>query len=576
MADQNQKPKELSMETRMILAFILMGAVLFVTPYFFKQPPDSAKTATKDQKTAAKSTAQQPAATQNAPAAVPAPSATPPTAGATPGATPATLPAVAAAKEETLTIDTDLYRITLSNRGALVKSWVLKKYKDSAGKPLDLVSAEGVKKVGLPMSVSIKGRSGWAPVNDALYAVTPIEGGYEFVYSAGTTQAKRSIKTRPGSYLVEISSELTEAGVPVPHRLSWRGGFGDASIPAAAANKLAVWFNATDNKLVANKADFANDGPQTVSGNFAFAGFTDAYFAIVALQQGSGSLELTAVSDSVLGIDGKEAPVLGGSFGGEGRNRFTMFVGPKDYTMLGGVDKRLVGLIDFGWTKFLAEPLFRALEWTNDNYIRNWGWSIVLVTVVINILLLPLKISSLRSMRKMSLIQPQMNAINEKYKGLSLKDPKMQNKNAEIMELYKKEGVNPAGGCLPLLLQFPFLFAFYSVLSAAIELRQTPWLWIKDLSVMDPIYVLPVIMVASQFLMQKMTPATGGDPMQQKMMLFMPLVFGFMFMTQMAGLVLYWTTGNLVAIVQQLAFNRFMPAPAAPPPAVINVPKRKK
>jgi YidC/Oxa1 family membrane protein insertase len=175
-------------------------------------------------------------------------------------------------------------------------------------------------------------------------------------------------------------------------------------------------------------------------------------------------------------------------------------------------------------------------------------------------------------MRKMALVSPEMQVINDRYKGLGMNDPKMAQKNQEIMDLYKKHGVNPAGGCLPLLLQFPFLFAFYAVLSVAIDLRQAHWLWIKDLSVLDPLYILPVLMVATQFVLQKMTPATGGDPAQQRMMLFMPLVFGFMFMTAMSGLVLYWLTSNIVGIAQQWIFNKTMPAPA---PAVVPAPTGK-
>jgi YidC/Oxa1 family membrane protein insertase len=158
-----------------------------------------------------------------------------------------------------------------------------------------------------------------------------------------------------------------------------------------------------------------------------------------------------------------------------------------------------------------------------------------------------------------------------------MKDPKMANKNQEVMDLYKKHGVNPAGGCLPLLLQMPFLFAFYAVLSVAIEIRQANWLWVTDLAQPETIAirVLPLIMIATQFWMQKMTPATGGDPAQQKMMLFMPLIFGFMFYGASSGLVLYWLTGNVVGIVQQWAFNKTMPAPAPAVSPAKPAPKKK-
>ncbi len=554
------------MEARLAIALVLMGAVLFLTPYFHK--PEPASPPKKDEPKAAAPAAAAPAS--------PAPAA--PAAAAAPAA-PVPASTIAAAKEETVVVQTELYRVEITNRGALVKSWILRKFKDANGKPLDLVNPAGVKAVGYPFALDIKGRTGWAPINNALFQATPIDGGYRFEYSDGRTRAVKTFRFPKASYLSDFSSELTENGVAVPHLIVWRGGFGDWTVSTFATNSQAVLFNVADNKLVSHKADFAKNAPVSLGGNFAFAGFADAYFAIVRLQQGGGATELTVINDLVPDTTGEKVPVVGGSIGGEGRNTMSLFVGPKDYSLLKSVDPRLDGLIDFGWSSFLAKPLFVALKYVNDHWVRNWGWSIVLVTVIINILLLPLKISSLNSMRKMSLVQPEMQAINDKYKGLSIKDPKMANKNEEIMALYKKHGVNPAGGCLPLLLQFPFLFAFYAVLSVAIELRQSGWLWVNDLSQPETIAirVLPLIMIASQFWMQKMSPPSSMDPAQQRMMLMMPLVFGFMFYGAQSGLVLYWLTGNVVAIVQQWIFNKTMPAPA---PAVINTkpvgaPKRK-
>jgi YidC/Oxa1 family membrane protein insertase len=556
-----EKPnfKELSMEARLGIAVVLMCAVLFVTPYFNRQAAPPPKPAAK-------------AAAEKTPPAPPPPAPTPnPVTAAA-----ATIAAsVAAEKELSLPpIETDLFRIEMTNRGALVKSWILKKYRDSNGKPLELVSAAGVAKTGYPFTIQIADRPlEWAAVNDALFAANPVEGGYEFEYSDGRNYAKKTIRAKPGSYLVEVRTEIRESGVPVKHRLVWRGGFGDSTVPNAASTKKAVWFNITDNKLVEQGTDHAKSGPQVAAGNFAFAGFEDQYFAIVDLPPKNGSVDLWVINDSIPGPDGKEEPVVGGAMGGAVANDFTLFVGPKDYELLKSLDRRLEGLIDFGITSFIAKPLFLALKWVNNNWVKNWGWSIILVTIVINLLLLPLKISSLKSMRKMSLVAPEMQAINDKYKGLSLKDPKMQNKNQEIMELYKRHGINPAGGCLPLILQMPFLFAFYAVLSVAIELRQASWVWVPDLSQPETlaIRVLPLVMIGTQFWLQKMTPMTGGDPAQQRMMLFMPLMFGFMFYGASSGLVLYWLTGNVVGIAQQWLFNKTMPAPV--PAAAVSAPK---
>lgn len=552
------------MEARLGIAVILMCGVLFVTPYFNKQVPQATPAPKPVEETVP------PASSEPAAPAIAA--STPQPVSATPSA------AVSAQTEQSLApLETDLFRIEFTNRGALVKSWVLKKYKDANGKPLELVSEAGVKKTGYPFSLQRNDAPlEWAAVNSALFAVKEVDDGYDFEFSDGKTFAKKTFRLKQGSYLVEATTEWKESGVPIRHRLTWRGGFGDSTVPNAAASKHSVLFNLTENKLREYGQDHAKGGPQLASGDFAFAGLEDQYFAIVHLPQGNGSVDLYTINDPIPSADGKETePIVGGAVGGRARNEFTFFVGPKDYTLLKDVDRRLEGLIDFGWTSLIAKPLFLALKYTNDNWVKNWGWSIILVTVIINILLLPLKITSLRSMRKMSLVAPDMQVINDRYKGLSMKDPKMQNKNQEVMALYKKHGVNPAGGCLPLVLQFPFLFAFYAVLNVAIELRQASWLWVTDLSQPETIAirVLPLVMIATQFLMQKMTPATGGDPAQQRMMMFMPLIFGFMFYGASSGLVLYWLTGNVVGIAQQWIFNKTMPAPA---PVVVAKPAPSK
>ena len=211
------------------------------------------------------------------------------------------------------------------------------------------------------------------------------------------------------------------------------------------------------------------------------------------------------------------------------------------------------------------------LHWLNDNLLHNYGWSIVVITIIINLLLLPLRFSGMKSQKKMQKLQPQIAAINAKYKGLSMRDPKKAQQNQEIMDLYKREGANPMSGCLPMFVQLPILYAFYKVLTVTIELRGAHWLWVTDLSQPEQlaIHILPVVMVVSQFVMQKMTPNPSVDPAQAKMMQFMPLMFGFFFYSMSSGLVLYWLTGNLVGILQQMLINRMMPTPPAPPPKAV-------
>ncbi len=555
--------KELSMEKRMLIAFLLMGAVLFLTPYLYKSNPTQQKPAPKlaaTQKTAP----QKPAA---APAAVETP-------------VPAEAPAagkVAAQSEGTYVIETDLARMVFSNRGAVVRSWILKKYKDAAGQPLELVHPAGAAQAGYPFSIIFKSKVS-ADANRSLFAanVAPDGLGMNFEFSDGKLRIRKSFHFRKDSYLAAISSEVTQDGKPVPHYLSWRGGFGDTSVPNHASTQHTVYFDQSANKLIVNEEKVAKEGPVLAAGSFSFAGVEDQYFAAVVLPDSGAVTEIYTYRDMVAGVQkDKEVAYAGMSVGGAGLNQVAAFIGPKNLDILRKVNPKLEQLVDFGWFTILAKPLFLAVNWVNDHWARNYGWAIVIVTIIINFMLLPLKFSSLKSMKRMQSLQPQIAAINEKYKGISIRDPRKADQNQEVMALYKKHGVNPMGGCVPMLLQIPFFFAFYKVLTVAIEMRGASWLWVTDLSQPEtlPIRILPIAMIVSQFIMQKMTPTTTADPSQQKVMLLMPLILGFMFYGVSSGLVLYWLTGNLVGIAQQLFFNKTAISPA---PAVAPVKQAKK
>ena len=541
------------MEKRLLLAFILMGAVLFTTPYFFKSavPPPTKKTEAVPPKSGA-STAP--------PAAAPAPAPSASEAAPTPVA--------AAQKEDLFTIDTNVYRVTFSNKGAVVRSWLLKKYFTN-GKPLELVNTAST--VEFPFGLTFKGAPP-ADLKDALFVAQPQPGGlgirYEF--SDGHVAVSKVFQFGRDSYQAQITTEVTQDGKPVPHLIAWRGGFGDAAVANAASNTWALRYDTTDGKLIKEAAKAAKDGPASFSGSFDFAGLDDTYFAAAYMPQGGKHFDTMVFSDQVpTTLDAKPQPFVGTAVGGAGVNRFDLFVGPKDVDILAKVNSKLGSLVDYGWFSFLAKPLFMALHWTADNFIHNYGWAIVVVTIVINFILFPLKISSMRSMKKMQALQPQVQAINDKYKGISVRDPRAADKNAELMDLYKKNGVNPAGGCLPMALQIPFFIAFYKVLSVSIEMRGTGWLWVNDLSTFEhlPIHVLPVIMTVTQFVQQKMTPPSPGvDPTQQKMMMFMPLMFAVMFYNLPSGVVLYYLTSNLVGIAQQWFFNKTVTAKDLPQP----------
>src|SRR5206468_9901692 len=261
-----------------------------------------------------------------------------------------------------------------------------------------------------------------------------------------------------------------------------------------------------------------------------------------------------------------KAEVLGvgvGNLRGPAAER--LYVGPKSLGVLEsvsvptvvGAPQDLRSLVNFGFFQVLARPLFLWLKWTYEKVVHNWGWAIAIQTLIINLALLPLRISSMKSALKMQKVAPKIKAIQEKYKKYSMRDPRKQEMNQEISALYKSEGVNPVGGCLPMVIQMPFLFAYYSMLGAAIDLRQAPWLWIHDLSARDPIFLLPAVMVLSMFLMQKLTPQAGMDPAQHRMMnVMMPAMMGFIFFNLPAGLNLYYAESNLISMAQQWIMNK--------------------
>jgi len=569
MGDQPNNPlqpgkkakKELSMEIRLLIAFLLMGLVLFLTPYLYKTPPAGPKQV-------APTTPAQAAQETKKPEAPPPQAAKPAPAADASKLVPGQ---IQAASEQQFTVDTDIYRVRFSNHGAVVQSWMLKKYLDHNGKPLELVNAAGFAKAPPPLSISMKDDKVAGVLNYALYVPKPSADGLsiEYEFSDGKNYAKKSFQFSKNGYLSQVISEVTESGVPVEHMLQWRGGFGDPTVPNRLSEQHSVYYDLGQNKLITKDAKSVKDGPQSSSGNYSFAGLDDRFFAFAVLPKDNTSTKVeTSKDDFPPAPDGKDELYVGVAVGGDSVNRLMVFVGPKDVDLLRKVDPKLQQLVDWGFFGVIAKPIFLVLHWLNDNLLHNYGWSIVVITIIINLLLLPLRFSGMKSQKKMQKLQPQIAAINAKYKGLSLRDPKKAQQNQEIMDLYKREGANPMSGCLPMIIQLPILYAFYKVLTVTIELRGAHWLWVTDLSQPEQlaIHILPIVMVISQFVMQKMTPNPSVDPAQAKMMQFMPLMFGFFFYNMSSGLVLYWLTGNLVGILQQMLINRTMPTAPAPPP----------
>ena len=490
-------------------------------------------------------------------------------------AAPAPVPVVGAkqaSSEAEAVVENELYKIRFTNRGAQVKSWVLKKFKDDKGQPLELVNSNAAAKYGYPLSFWIYDETLRNKVNSALFVRAPDEGdsltapaGLSFEYSDGDLAVRKAFKF-DHCYVLSIETSVVHKGSSVTALPMWPAGFGDENNPASYAAARTEYQNGNDVERVALKKVI---GGNTVRGPFQWAGVSDQYFAAVFLPEDPSAALLVTQRSALDSPQDAKHPleVLGagvGQLGGTTVER--MYVGPKALDVLesvpvaglpAGTEPDLRKLVDFGWLGLIARPLFLWLKWTYNHIVPNWGWAIVIQTLIINLALLPLRISQMKSMLKMQRVAPQIKAIQEKYKKYGMRDPRKQAMNEEIAAIYKTEGVNPAGGCLPLIIQMPFLFAYYRMLGVALDLRLAHWAWVPDLSSPDPYHILPIAVIISMLFMQRMTPQAGMDPQQQKMMnLVMPVMLGFISWNLAAGLCLYWSIGNLIGIVQQLVMNR--------------------
>ena len=482
-----------------------------------------------------------------------------------------------ASTEAETVIENDLYKIRFSNRGAQVKSWILKKFTDDNDRPLELVSPLASERYGYPLSLWSYDETLRNKLNTALYVSTAGQNSLSapaditFEYSDPEIAVRKTFRF-DHTYVVKVETSVVQKGAVVSAFPMWPAGFGDETTPAAfAASRIEYQNNGAIERLAIKKVS----GGGTVQGPFQWAGVTDQYFAAVFVPDEPQNVALVTLNNPLdvpkdwKKPDPKETvrvEVLGAAVGNlHGPTVARLFVGPKALDVLEAVavptisseHQDLRSLVDFGWLGLIARPLFLWLKWTYNHIVPNWGWAIVVQTLIINLALMPLRIAQMKSMLKMQRIAPQVKSIQEKYKKYSMRDPRKQEMNQEVSALYKEHGVNPAGGCLPLLVQMPFLFAYYRMLGVALDLRHANWLWIKDLSSPDPLHIMPIAIIVTMLFMQRMTPQAGMDPAQQKMMnVFMPIMLGFISWSLAAGLCLYWSEGNLIAIVQQWIMNR--------------------
>lgn len=489
-------------------------------------------------------------------------------------------PTKEAASEETITVESSLYRVELSNHGGVVHSWKLEKYRNNENppKPLELVNPAAAQQLNAwPLSIRLDDPKLDAAANNGLYVVTstsndlhaPAEVNFE--WSDGHLDVVKHFRFEAG-YEAELSVSATLDGNPLPVGIAWPGGFGDQSVPSAAA--LTQVFYSEDGKIqLLNYKKLGvkghQDVPAQVTGYLDAAGIEDTFFTAAFLSNRPGITLWDWMQQESVTEVGKtsQLPVSEMAAGPQASGPWDvqLYVGPKELSELGKLQPNLSQLVQFGYMSVIAKPLLWILKWTYK-YVPNYGWDIILLTLAINMTLFPLKAKSWRSMKKMQHVAPKQKAIQEKYKKYSMRDPRRKQMQEEIGALYKEHGVNPVGGCLPQLIQFPIWWALYRMLEYSIELRHAPWIgWIHDLSARDPYYILPILMTIAMYYMTKMTPQTMTDPAQQKMMTLMPLAFGLFLFLYSSGLVLYIFTSSLVGIAQQWYLNRTDPLPSRSP-----------
>jgi YidC/Oxa1 family membrane protein insertase len=564
LAEFKNPQQEPGMDRKLLLVFALTFLVMMLFQPLMKkygpQPP-------------AKPENPQPAAQNQAQLPTQPSTQLPPRASTPAASAPASATALHAATESETVIENGVYRIVFTNRGGRVKSWILKKYTDDKGAPLELVNATAAEQYGYPLTLWSYDETLRNHLNSALYVATststtaPTE--IEFAYADSEVSVQKTFKFDANSYVVDVRTAVAVKGTPVTAFPMWPSGFGaDMTGPQYATAQIAYQYDDKVERLAIKKIS----GGGTIQGPLQWAGVSDQYFAAVFLPQDPRNAALVTLRNAIEiphGGDSQQKDkidVLGAAVGSlRGPTNDRIYVGPKALADLEsvsvpgitGAEPDLRAIIDFGWLGLIARPLFLWLKWMYGHIVANWGWAILLQTLIINLTLMPLRISQMKSMLKMQRVAPQIKSIQEKYKKYSLRDPEKAKMNEEISALYKTEGVNPAGGCLPLLIQMPFFFAYYRMLGVAMDLRHAPWLWVRDLSAPDPHHIIPIAIVVTMLVMQRMTPQAGMDPAQQKMMnIMMPGMFGVMSWNMAAGVGLYWSAGQLIGIAQQSVMNR--------------------
>jgi YidC/Oxa1 family membrane protein insertase len=537
------------MERRVLLAIALSFGVLFIYQALFAPPPPQQGGATNS---AATRPAIDPPVAAVPPAVVSAPAPAPP---------PLSSPLVGDTEEREIVVDTPKVRAVFTNRGGRLRHWILKDYKDNEDRPVDLIPAAIPPGLPLPFSLAVDDPAATARLNESLYRVTGPENG-TITFELETAEGLKAQKVFAlDTFVVSFSTNVTQGGQPLNPTVQLGPGLTDEIArtqpgsflsPSYVYRAQAIYHTGTE---VQREAATAMAGSAVREGSYRWAGVDDHYFISAVLQPPSPiRIEYQPVT-----IPAPAAPQADGHYAMYSvrfpapPQNVRFFVGPKQLDVMRSIDPEFTRAIYFGMFAWLAAPLLDALRWVHG-YVGSWGWSIIVLTILINLAMFPLRHKSVVSMRKMQEIQPQMKAIQERYAKYKVTDPERQKMNTEVMELYKARGVNPASGCVPMLLTLPFLFAFYAMLGQAIEIRGESFWWIPNLALQDPLFIIPGLMGLTMFWQQKITPTTA-DPTQQKIMMFMPIMITVTMLFAPAGLVIYWLVSNVWSIGQQYFTN---------------------
>ncbi len=545
---------------RAFLAIVLSFMILLGYQYFFVKPVPPPQNSAEQQVAQGQTDNVAPQPKQQQPASITPQPAQP---------APVSVPVDPNARD--ITINTPLYSAVINEQGGGFKRFVLKKYrteKASTSGDMELVKVEGLNQ--LPILFSLDNGAGTSlPVFHADREKLDLTGGTDTetltmkATLPGGLVLTRTLVFHADSYVIDLSYQVENTGAEAA-RIS--PALSLNSTPFAHGSSTSRYLfsgpaSYVDQKLVQVKTKKLAEGPQVLQGQVSWTGYEDNYFinAVIPLTEGThmvtigGSADMvrTVVSEGTVSLEPK----------GTATYTYKMYFGPKKLTILKTVNYDLAKAINFGWFDVLAKPMLWLLNFFYG-YIGNYGIAIILVTILIKGSFWPITQKGMKSMKNMQKLQPKVAKLKEKYKD----DPTKMNQ--EMMAMYKTYKVNPIGGCLPMIIQIPFFFALYRVLMAAIELRHAPFmLWINDLSAPDRLMVgfdipyihgipvLTLLMGASMYLQQKMTPTTA-DPTQAKVMQFLPVVFTFMFLNFASGLVLYWFVNNLLSILQQQLINR--------------------